>query len=172
MGPRTTADGSSVLSLNKTGLETSPVRAAKPVPFQPSPLPAYYAPIDELDPIPSPAPVRANGHHHPRPVVSPASNKFSPPEKNRRGSWSRISPESGTLGRQQSNRSDEDTLLMPGTLKRPSSIASVTSSTSTTPLTNGSAGVRTVKVPPKPPPKPKKKVGPLFEDEGEDGTEV
>jgi len=28
------------------------------------------------------------------------------------------------------------------------------------------------KVPPKPPPKPKIKGGPLFEDEGEDGTEV
>ena len=170
MGPRTTADGSSVLSLNKAGLETSPVRAARPVPFQPSPLPAYYAPIEEQDPIPSPAPVRANGHH-PRPAVSPAPNKFPPPDKNRRGSWSRISPESGTLGR-HSSRSDEDTLLMPGSLKRPSSIASVTSASSTTPLTNGSAVVRTVKVPPKPPPKPKKKVGPLFEDEGEDGTEV
>jgi hypothetical protein len=45
-----------------------------------------------------------------------------------------------------------------------------------TALPNGHS--KEVKVPPKPPPKPKKKknsesvTGPLFEDEGEDGTEV
>ncbi|XP_052124309.1 uncharacterized protein LOC113202139 isoform X3 [Frankliniella occidentalis] len=195
MGPRTTADGSSVLSLNKTGLD-SPVRAPapRPAPFQPqpSPLPAYYAPIEELDPITSPA-MRPNGHgqtngHHygvgrqttASPSPSIASSKFTSPtaEKNgRRGSWSRISPEStGTLGRPSagSRLGEEDSLLMPGTVKRPTSIASISSANSTTPLTNGSAGAAIVrtKVPPKPPPKPKKKVGPLFEDEGEDGTEV
>ncbi|KAK3917655.1 Peroxidasin [Frankliniella fusca] len=193
MGPRTTADGSSVLSLNKTGLDASPVRAQAPTPApRPAPLPAYYAPIEELDP----APVRTNGQaygqtngHHfgigrqatASPSPSIASSKFTSPaaEKNgRRGSWARISPESsGTLGRPSaaaSRAAEDDALLMPGTVKRPTSIASISSANSTTPLTNGSAGAAIVrtKVPPKPPPKPKKKVGPLFEDEGEDGTEV
>lgn len=36
----------------------------------------------------------------------------------------------------------------------------------------GGSSVKRRKVPPKPPPKPKIKGGPLFEDEGEDGTEV
>ncbi|XP_049937804.1 leucine-rich repeat-containing protein 24-like [Schistocerca serialis cubense] len=44
-------------------------------------------------------------------------------------------------------------------------------------LTDSPAASKSVKVPPKPPPKPKKKPadavsGPLYEDEGEDGTEV
>lgn len=210
MGPRTTADGSSVLSLNKTGLDNSPVRAApprvapspSPSPFlpTPSPLPAYYAPIEELDTSTSPVPDRPrangpshnhhNGHGHHYHSLGRPSSKFSTPPapasdkgvNGRRGSWSRISPEStaastATLGRQlagsRNSDRDDDAMLLPGTAKRPSSIASVSSANSTTPLTNGSASaVRTVKVPPKPPPKPKKKVGPLFEDEGEDGTEV
>lgn len=179
MGPRTTADGSSVLSLNKTGLEASPVRHVSTLPrpghshhaaLAPSPLPAYYSPLEE----------RVNGLGLPRhataspalPVSASASSPSSAKlERNgRRGSWSRISPESTSM---TTPRPVDDVLLMPGSIKRPSSLASVTSASSTTPLTNGSAGgVRTVKVPPKPPPKPKKKVGPLFEDEGEDGTEV
>lgn len=61
LGLRTTADGSSVLSLNKTGLEVqfSPMRnrplPATPTSYQP-PHPAYCAPIEELEPSPSPVP--------------------------------------------------------------------------------------------------------------------
>lgn len=212
MGPRTTADGSSVLSLNKAGLDSTPARppssassvATRPaVPQQPSPLPAFYSPIEELESL-ALTPPRVNGHHHHHTLAghhrqstaspSPGSNRFASPAdrsaSGRRGSWSRISPESSltgslTLGRQplgsrgmasqaagNCREDDRESLLLPGTVKRPTSIASITSANSTTPLTNGSGAVRTVKVPPKPPPKPKKKVGPLFEDEGEDGTEV
>lgn len=39
-------------------------------------------------------------------------------------------------------------------------------------VNGGGSSVKRRKVPPKPPPKPKIKGGPLFEDEGEDGTEV
>ncbi|XP_059061096.1 uncharacterized protein LOC131853994 [Achroia grisella] len=61
LGLRTTADGSSVLSLNKTGLEAqfSPMRnrplPATPIVYQP-PHPAYCTPIEEQEPSSSPVP--------------------------------------------------------------------------------------------------------------------
>ncbi|KAJ8879154.1 hypothetical protein PR048_019760 [Dryococelus australis] len=117
LGPRTTADGSSVLSLNKTPESA----AATPMRGRPLPPP----PIKEQ---PSPAPVHRLG------AASP-------------GPWSRGSPEGASLARRPLDHS--------------------------TPV----SGQRTtLKIPPRPPPKPRKVVdvpsGPLFEDEGEDGTEV
>ncbi|KAI8440674.1 hypothetical protein MSG28_009032 [Choristoneura fumiferana] len=61
LGLRTTANGSSVLSLNKTGLEPqfSPMRN-RPLPATPTVYPnshqTYYAPIEEQEPAPSPVP--------------------------------------------------------------------------------------------------------------------
>ncbi|KAM3956319.1 leucine-rich repeat, immunoglobulin-like domain-containing kekkon 5 protein isoform 1-T2 [Aphomia sociella] len=63
LGLRTTADGSSVLSLNKAGLEAqfSPMRnrplPATPTSFQP-PHQVFYAPIEEQEPAPSPVPAQ------------------------------------------------------------------------------------------------------------------
>ena len=120
LGPRTTVDGSSVLSLNKPEPQQS---LFKPRPLPHTPSLQYFQPLDDLDPLHSPPPAPAPEH----PIVSP------------RASWAVTSPRA--------------------------SLVSPTGS-----LGRNSAG----KVPPKPPPKPKKKLqaGPLFEDEGEDGTEV
>jgi hypothetical protein len=70
LGPRTTADGSSVLSLNKSPSadhanqqQPSSIRS-RPLPPAPNyhniALPAYYAPIEELEGQPSPVLTRAN----------------------------------------------------------------------------------------------------------------
>lgn len=103
LGPRTTADGSSVLSLNKSFSENPRGRNSS------SNVPNYFHFEGGLRPSPSP-----------------------------------LSPE-------RENRAD-------GILKRTCSA-------------DGDIGPIRSKVAPKPPPKPKKD-GPLFEDEGEDGTEV
>lgn len=93
LGPRTTADGSSVLSLNKSLGEAQP--RPRPVPQHCSTLPTPRRP--------------------------------------------RVAPEGAPLPRTTS--------------------------------VEGPLSPSKPKVPPKPPPKPKKN-GPLYEDEGEDGTEV
>ncbi|KAJ9584583.1 hypothetical protein L9F63_021071 [Diploptera punctata] len=191
LGPRTTADGSSVLSLNKS-LSADPANQipssirSRPLPPTPSyynnPLPAYYAPIEEQEGQPSPVLTRANPGargsmrrstpninitHTPAPTPnkSPKGEKTSEPSAGRqRDSWTeRSAPEGASLKR----REDE-----PGTSSKRNSFVGLSPSNT---LPNGHS--REVKVPPKPPPKPKKKssdtvTGPLFEDEGEDGTEV
>ncbi|XP_046395342.1 uncharacterized protein LOC124162751 [Ischnura elegans] len=197
LGPRTTADGSSVLSLNK-----SPVEATPP-PLRPSPsasappatpvvhfnqsLPAYYTTIEELEPVPSPAPTRASLRSSPTVPrgPEPGTSQTTPPAKKLASSSphgnSRSSPEGASLKRLPNRVEDSPARLVEDT---------------GTPTVNG--GVKKgPKVPPKPPPKPKKKpsvgagvspgvlaVGsnsgsdsafgsePLYEDEGEDGTEV
>ncbi|PSN38854.1 hypothetical protein C0J52_26349 [Blattella germanica] len=199
LGPRTTADGSSVLSLNKS-LSADPANQlpasirSRPLPPTPSyhnnPLPAYYAPIEEQEIQPTPAITRAtpgtrgsmrrstpNINVTPSPNPSPApqvasSSKPPRPDKasdhnqgRQRDSWiARSAPEGASLKRREDD---------PGTSSKRNSL--VTSPTGSS-IPNGHS--REVKVPPKPPPKPKKKnietvtTGPLFEDEGEDGTEV
>lgn len=157
LGPRTTADGSSVLSLTrKVAAETPTPRSSRPL----APAPLYtshtlphksklnhvYLSIRENE-EPHFHPVKENGG-----VIRPLPLQFSPPGEaasptsdGRRASWAtKHAPESGIL-------------------KKNDSAAAVAAS-STPPPTKA-------KVPPKPPPKPKKN-GPLFEDEGEDGTEV
>ncbi|KAL1129919.1 hypothetical protein AAG570_012863 [Ranatra chinensis] len=107
LGPRTTADGSSVLSLNKSiGPETPRSRSNNTLP------PGAYIPFDE---------------------------RMSPPG---RGWPMRTLDGAG--------------------MKRAGSAEGPIGLTTSTPRS---------KVAPKPPPKPKKN-GPLYEDEGEDGTEV
>ncbi|KAK9497448.1 hypothetical protein O3M35_004157 [Rhynocoris fuscipes] len=120
LGPRTTADGSSVLSLNKTDNEvgTQPRRRQSHEPARPfSPLsPPAYVPDDlrRWGTISTTTPLRRSGS---------ADGQFIP--------------------------------LHSSTLQHPS---------------------KAIKVAPKPPPKPIKVTntsqGPLYEDEGEDGTEV
>lgn len=212
LGLRTTADGSSVLSLNKAGLETqfSPMRnrplPATPTVFQ-SPHPVFYAPIEEQEPAPSPVP-----QFNPRnSIVSHHSAQLSTPgpqEPVNRMSWTakntstpthqphpeprkalfsdrsdtqsqasdnstlsrRGKPETGSLRRIPISRENKDEISSPG--KEPPRELNVSLNQS------GTLG-RSGKIPPRPPPKPKKKPStevsptePLFEDEGEDGTEV
>ncbi|KAF6216344.1 hypothetical protein GE061_000685 [Apolygus lucorum] len=118
LGPRTTADGSSVLSLNKAGLPDAPRRRAS----SSTPTPSNYSQFDD----------RESG------ILKPLPSPLSPDEKQY---WR--------------NRSTDSA----GSLKRTGS-SDIPVTTHTRP-----------KVAPKPPPKPKGN-GPLYEDEGEDGTEV
>lgn len=165
LGPRTTADGSSALSLTRKLAAESPSMGAN---MRSRPLPP--APLYSSHTLPHKAKlnhvflsIRENEEPHFHPVVrEPASGgaagvikplplQYSPPATEpllpaatpdkRRASWAIAKPETGTLRRPSAANDDE-------------------------PAKGAKA-----KVPPKPPPKPKKN-GPLFEDEGEDGTEV
>ncbi|KAG8230096.1 hypothetical protein J437_LFUL007640 [Ladona fulva] len=191
LGPRTTADGSSVLSLNKSPVEATPpplrpppassAPPATPVAHFNQTLPAYYTTIEEIEPVPSPAPTRASRG------ISPTASRTLPTDSRAKrpspaSNGSRTPPEGSSL-RRAANKTNgmipaeievgrKDTATGDGTAKKP------------------------VKVPPKPPPKPKKKLVPgavatpstvgsmsgsdsafgseliNYEDEGEDGTEV
>lgn len=162
LGPRTTADGSSVLSLTKAVLADAGVAVHRPTPQYSQTLPhktklhggvgggnvMQHPPRFNAAPacgsrVPSPAPRSPDK----TPSNAAAVHNALPPnysplvelvDSRNRSSWapSRVgTPETGVL--------------------KPASQTSVKR-----------------KVPPKPPPKPKMKGGPLFEDEGEDGTEV
>lgn len=210
LGLRTTADGSSVLSLNKAGLETqfSPMRN-RPLPATPQvypapyPLPVYYAPIEEQEPAPSPVPPQINPRNS---ISSQLSQQISTPGPqepiNPRMSWtakSTSTPHSEPRKVLFSDNKDQSQTLdsstpsrkgkpETGSLRRVPRVDSKEEPTS--PLKDegkkndsvlnqsGTLG-RSGKIPPRPPPKPKKKLStevnpnePLFEDEGEDGTEV
>ncbi|XP_026496108.2 uncharacterized protein LOC113400675 [Vanessa tameamea] len=216
LGLRTTADGSSVLSLNKAGLEQqfSPMRN-RPLPATPTVYPnphppVYYAPIEEQEPAPSPVPPPFTPTRNS--ISSQISNQLSTPGPqepvNQRMSWtakntstpqteprkqlvnmmdnrnadaqSQISdnstlsrkgkPETGSLRRNP--RSEKDEIGSPSREDPRKNESNVSLNQS------GTMG-RSGKIPPRPPPKPKKKPStevnpnePLFEDEGEDGTEV
>lgn len=175
LGPRTTADGSSVLSLTRKVAESSPGMRTRPLPPAPlysshtlphkSKLNHVYLAIRENE-EPQFRPVAQNGTPtgtENRGVIRPLPLQFSPSSETppvhdkKRASWAtRQVPETGTL--KKTTSSD---------LSPTKSTATPAQSTATT---NGTP-TRSQKVPPKPPPKPKKN-GPLFEDEGEDGTEV
>lgn len=229
LGLRTTADGSSVLSLNKAGLEQqfSPMRN-RPLPATPTvyqnPHP-YYAPIEEQEPIPSPVPsqyIMQNNMQNPRnSVSSQLSGQFSAPAPQEpvspRMSWStkniipQVEPRKSLMnGMDNVNKNTNESLFQPsdsstlsrkgnkpetGSLRRvprgenrEDSNASLLSSPSKDDTRRNENNVslnqsgtlgRSGKIPPRPPPKPKKKPNPdanqnqpLFEDEGEDGTEV
>lgn len=176
LGLRTTADGSSVLSLNKAGLEQqfSPMRG-RPLPATPGsyngPLPTLYTPIEEHERAPSPAPSTPYSSTLPRMNGNSLHLQLSPnaePQEpvNRR---QRTTPETGFLKRLTMNDSDSS---------RQSPAPSLAGSRiyDTAAANNDTLG-RSGKVPPRIPPKPRKKSPtdsdrPLFEDEGEDGTEV
>lgn len=126
LGLRTTAEGSSILSLNKIG-ETTP---------RPRP-PAGY-PQTPQTPV-----------HDDTRLQRSTQSLLSPDSKE---NWVRIAPEG-------SSNKPNDSIISDTRRLSSASLASVPEGK---------------KVPPRPPPKPKKSVstGPLFEDEGEDGTEV
>lgn len=215
LGLRTTVDGSSVLSLNKAGLETqfSPMRN-RPLPATPTAYPTphqvYYAPIEEQEPASSP--VQQYMTNPRNSISSQLSNQLSTPgpqePMNPRMSWTAKNTSTphaeprkalfSTGSDTQSHVSDSSTLSRrgkpeTGSLRRnPKSEGDPTSPSKTSPTKEdprkhennvslnqtGTLG-RSGKIPPRPPPKPKKKTPtevnstePLFEDEGEDGTEV
>lgn len=176
LGPRTTADGSSVLSLTRKVAAESPSPGAnmRSRPLPPAPLYSSYTLPHKSKLNHVFLSIRENEEPHFHPVVrEPASGggaagvikplplQYSPPSTEpllpastpdkRRASWATAKPETGTL-------------------RRPSTAASADDELSPSSKAGAGSAVKT-KVPPKPPPKPKKN-GPLFEDEGEDGTEV
>lgn len=194
LGLRTTADGSSVLSLNKAGLEgqLSPMRN-RPLPatptVYPNSLPVYYTPIEEQEPAPSPVP----SHHNTRnSISSQLSSQISTPgpqEPVNRMSWTAKNTSTpNTEARKVLFNDTPDTMSRKGkpetgSLRRPKVENKEMSSPSKddTNISMNQSGTlgRSGKIPPRPPPKPKKKPSPegkpnepLFEDEGEDGTEV
>ncbi|CAA9995431.1 unnamed protein product [Nesidiocoris tenuis] len=127
LGPRTTADGSSVLSLNKTGLpDPPPSRRGSRTAGSSTPTQLNYSHYDEKE---KPAAIL-------KPLPSPLT---SPDDKS---NYWRSKSIDGT-----------------GSLKRPID-------------TSAGPTHQRPKVAPKPPPKPKSNGPPLYEDEGEDGTEV
>lgn len=212
LGLRTTADGSSVLSLNKAGLEQqfSPMRN-RPLPATPTVYPnphLFYAPIEEQEPAPSPVPQYMANRNS---ISSQLSTQLSTPGPqepvSQRMSWTAKStstpqpeprkalfpdnrnqdaqsqasesstlsrkgkPETGSLRKNvRMDSKEEPTSPSKDEQRKNESNASLNQS--------GTLG-RSGKIPPRPPPKPKKKPPtevnpnePLFEDEGEDGTEV
>lgn len=213
LGLRTTADGSSVLSLNKTGTEQqfSPMRN-RPLPATPTVYPnphqLYYAPIEEQEPAPSPVPPPFTPTRNS--ISSQLSNQLSTPGPqeavNPRMSWtakntSTPQPEprkqlaadrnegrqildSNTLSRKGkpetgSLRRNPNTKLENKEENRSPSKEDPKKNENNASLNQSGTMGRSGKIPPRPPPKPKKKPStdvspnePLFEDEGEDGTEV
>ncbi|PBC34524.1 Peroxidasin [Apis cerana cerana] len=134
LGLRTTADGSSVLSLNKSPEPLSTMRN-RPLPGTPA---SHYGTIQRSTPN----------------ILTSSPLDRSAPEG--AAEWpSKIADEStdstnqllGQQAQQQQQQQQQQ---------------------------SGSSNTLNRKVPPRPPPKPKKKStnGPLYEDEGEDGTEV
>lgn len=227
LGLRTTADGSSVISLNKGGLEQqfSPMRN-RPLPATPvyqNPNASYYAPIEEQEPASSPVPNQYNIQNSRNSVASQISNQFSSPGPqelaNPRMSWAakntstpqpeprktlfngmdtlgrntadaqnqipdnntlsrRGKPETGSLRRIRHEKKDDNGPVAQNIKSPPSPSKDEGTKLDTSLNQSGTMG-RSGKIPPRPPPKPKKKPTPdanqnepLFEDEGEDGTEV
>lgn len=212
LGLRTTANGSSVLSLNKTGLEQplSPMRG-RPLPATPalmqSPHTIYYTPIEEqhaqilpMQPLYATNPrnsvasqlsaqLSIPGPQEPvNPRISWASKKSSTPiaesrkvlfpgnetatdlsTMTRRGN----KPETGSLRRNPKMEIRDD-------IPSPKTSPNKDDTRNEHNLSLNQSGTlgRSGKIPPRPPPKPKKKPSVdsndaiLFEDEGEDGTEV
>ncbi|XP_065207374.1 uncharacterized protein kek5 [Planococcus citri] len=179
LGPRTTADGSSVLSLTRKVADSSPSNMrSRPLPPAPlysshtlphkSKLNHVYLAIRENE-EPQFRPVQ-NGSGDSRGVIRPLPLQYSPSSETplpvhdkKRASWAtRQVPETGTLKKTNPNQ-------VSPTRNTSTPIPTVTAANGS--VSGGTPSSKSQKVPPKPPPKPKKN-GPLFEDEGEDGTEV
>ncbi|RZF46013.1 hypothetical protein LSTR_LSTR006779 [Laodelphax striatellus] len=147
LGPRTTADGSSVLSLNKVDSlprSRSSHAHCHTLPSRKSSLPPMLTSTPRVDP---------DGG-----LVSPVMGGMVTPGMAIPGAVGGMPSIPGALGGMPS---------IPGALAgipaRTGSVETLNSN-QTTPLRP--------KIPPKVPPKPVKRNGPLYEDEGEDGTEV
>lgn len=149
LGPRTTADGSSVISLNKCDGNAPVLYKNRPLPQTPLDNKRFYEPINENGTY---SPVLKNSRtpsvvHRSNPTVDKPPRDLSTPDSKRQ-SWARITPE----GAQIHSTEETESLIAPGSIN---------------------PRIASRKIPPNPPPKPKKKPGKAFyEDEGEDGTEV
>ncbi|KAK6625639.1 hypothetical protein RUM43_005938 [Polyplax serrata] len=157
LGPRTTADGSSGISLNKSdGMPAGVAYKNRPLPQAPLDGKRFYSSFDES--LENFSPVVKNSR---TPSVSNRNNSVTSDKSgresvtgtttpdNKRQSWARITPE----GSQITSTDETESLIGSNVL---------------TPRITTNR-----KIPPNPPPKPKKKPGKtFFEDEGEDGTEV
>lgn len=163
LGPRTTADGSSVLSLNKAVADSPGVR--RPAPQYSQTLP-HKSKLSQQQPQQQ---YRATGRSRPQQFVDAAADPGrtppppaprSPPE--RMAAHNALPPNYSPL------------LAEMADARNRSSWAPGRAGTPETGVLKP-AGQTSRKVPPKPPPKPGNNAnggGPLFEDEGEDGTEV
>nr|CAI5838110.1 unnamed protein product [Callosobruchus analis] len=163
LGKRTTATGAiSTQSLDKLDngkvLAASTPRANRMLPLSPAATPGGCDPIQELhEHSPPTLASQTLPRNH---VVNSATSK---PPVSSRTQWARSNAEA---------------------LRSPEKRNSTASLPPATPIADGpqpptTTTTKTAKVPPRPPPKPKKRLstsgtstGPLFEDEGEDGTEV
>ncbi len=160
LGPRTTADGSSSLSLPRRVSLESPARMrTRPLPpncFYTSYTLPHKAKLNHVF-----LSIRENDEpqfHSPREngaVIRPLPLQYSPS-----GELKPTSPPSTSLTDKKKAGWPARSTPETGVLKKPPKETSPAPST-----------LPKQKVPPMPPPKPKKD-GPLFEDEGEDGTEV
>lgn len=188
LGPRTTADGSSVLSLTKA-LAAADAAAAAGHRHRPTPPPQYSQTLPHKAKL-----LHQGGAGGPAPAVAVRSRlRFDsdPPDAggggNKAGGVLQQAPSPPPLAptpdakhsnalppnysplaemmdaRNRSSWAPGGRVGTPetGVLKPPAGQAN-----------GGGSSAKRRKVPPKPPPKPKIKGGPLFEDEGEDGTEV
>lgn len=176
LGLRTTADGSSVLSLNKAGLEQqlSPNGMRnRPLPSTPGSfsgaVAVMYAPIEEQEQAPSPAPGTPYSSTLPRIGSNSMHFQLSPSlhDLEQRTNRLKETPEPATMKKNATNKVPQSPFMTNG----------VGYDSSINDSLYDSLPSRSGKIPPRPPPKPKKKSpsdpnGPLFEDEGEDGTEV
>lgn len=157
LGPRTTADGSSVLSLTKAVAADCAAAVHRPTPQYSQTLPHKTK-------------LYGGGAVHPR------SNIGSNPERTLAAAAPRSPdkkmPPTAAAVHNALPPNYSPLVEMDTTRNRSSWAPSRVGTPETGVLKPASqTGVKR-KVPPKPPPKPKIKGGPLFEDEGEDGTEV
>jgi len=152
LGPRTTADGSSVLSLTKAVADCA-AAVHRPTPQYSQTLPHKTKLYGGVHP-------RSNTSNPERTLATAAPRS---PEK--------MPPTSAAVS-YNALPPNYTPLVEMDTRNRSSWAPSRVGTPETGVLKPASqTGVKR-KVPPKPPPKPKIKGGPLFEDEGEDGTEV
>lgn len=191
LGLRTTSTGSSVLSLNKVAIEpASTPRSNRMFPLSPTTIDpiaeshelsgssVMQSDSSKLPHYSQPQNLNSTGKQQRQsPVTTPTDSSIgqvlSKPQPNPRPKTPQKPVGSQTLPRNMNS-----TKLTPSRtqwamdnaeqLRSPSEKRN--SIASDTPSTEG----KPKKIPPRPPPKPKKRLstGPLFEDEGEDGTEV
>ncbi|XP_076273806.1 uncharacterized protein LOC143204830 [Rhynchophorus ferrugineus] len=164
LGARTTADGSSVLSLNKVGTETP--RSNRMFPISPTTIDPIVE-THESSSTSVPNYSENEGQPGGTMTLQPKPRTSVKPQPAQRPVASQTLPRNLnstklTPSRTQWAMDNADQLRTPS--EKRNSIAGDTPSSENKPK----------KIPPRPPPKPKKRAsaGPLFEDEGEDGTEV
>ncbi|KAL7289787.1 hypothetical protein TKK_0016190 [Trichogramma kaykai] len=189
LGRRTTADGSSMLSLNKT---SEPRMSMRGRPLPATPIPGIHPATLTLPRAPrsrKPAILMQQAHlNRSAPEGAPDWPGFSTGDSvplARPKPIRATSPQSLVIQERPASPQPLTKLIADDSMEQnserlspvPRSIPSPAPATPPPPssaISTSSPSTLTRKVPPRPPPKPKKKNnnGPLYEDEGEDGTEV